>query len=187
MSYSFENLSPADFEDLVRDLIGRELKVRFEAFSAGPDGGIDGRHAKGSKTIVLQAKHYSGSPYSSLRATMKRERAAIEKLAPSRYLLATSRTITPNNKSELARFIGPALKRLQDIFSPADLNALLRSFPEIEKANVKLWLSSSAVMERIIRSGVFSYTAASSRRNRGQSKGLRAKSELLRSETAARG
>ncbi|WP_407193663.1 restriction endonuclease [Bradyrhizobium sp. STM 3566] len=161
MSYSFENLSPADFEDLVRDLIGRELKVRFEAFSAGPDGGIDGRHAKGSKTIVLQAKHYSGSPYSSLRATMKRERAAIEKLAPSRYLLATSRTITPNNKSELARFIGPALKRLQDIFSPADLNALLRSFPEIEKANVKLWLSSSAVMERIIRSGVFSYTAAS--------------------------
>ncbi|WP_448029113.1 nSTAND3 domain-containing NTPase [Bradyrhizobium liaoningense] len=161
MSYSFENLSHADFEDLVRDLIGCELEVRFEAFSAGPDGGIDGRHAKGAKTIVLQAKHYCNSPYASLRAAMKRERASIEKLVPNRYLLATSRTITPGNKSELAKLIGPALKRLSDIFSPTDLNGLLRKFPEIEKANVKLWLSSSAVMERIIRSGVFAYTAAS--------------------------
>jgi hypothetical protein len=42
----FGNLSPADFEDLVRDLVGRELGVRFEAFAAGPDGGMDGRHAK---------------------------------------------------------------------------------------------------------------------------------------------
>jgi hypothetical protein len=35
MSYSFAHLSAADFEDLVRDLIGRELKRRFEGFSAG--------------------------------------------------------------------------------------------------------------------------------------------------------
>jgi hypothetical protein len=35
--------SPADFEDLVRDLIGQQLRVRFESFSAGPDGGMDGR------------------------------------------------------------------------------------------------------------------------------------------------
>jgi hypothetical protein len=45
MPYGFENLSPADFEDLVRSLVGRELSVRFEAFAAGPDGGMDGRHA----------------------------------------------------------------------------------------------------------------------------------------------
>jgi hypothetical protein len=35
MAYNFAELSPADFEDLVRDLIGRELDVRFEAFAAG--------------------------------------------------------------------------------------------------------------------------------------------------------
>ena len=29
MAYEFGNLSPADFEDLVRDLIGREFGVRF--------------------------------------------------------------------------------------------------------------------------------------------------------------
>jgi hypothetical protein len=47
MAYEFGNLSPADFEDLDRDLNGREFGVRFEAFAAGPDGGMDGRHAKG--------------------------------------------------------------------------------------------------------------------------------------------
>jgi len=45
MPHNFSNLSPADFEELVLDLIGKELKVRFEAFASGPDGGIDGRHA----------------------------------------------------------------------------------------------------------------------------------------------
>lgn len=161
MSYSFENLSPADFEDLARDLVGRQLNVRFEAFSSGPDGGIDGRHASGPKTTVLQAKHYARSTYASLRAVMKRERAAIDALKPSRYLLVTSRAISPNNKSEIAAIIGPRLRKLEDIFGPADLNGLLRRFPDIEKANVKLWLSSSAVIERVVRSGVFAYTAAS--------------------------
>ena len=81
MSYTFSTLSPADFEDLVRDLIGLELGVRFETFCAGPDGGIDGRHApsRGSKPVVLQAKHYEGSTFPQLLSAMKRERAAIGK------------------------------------------------------------------------------------------------------------
>jgi len=33
MSYDFANLAPADFEDLVRELIGHELKIRFEALA----------------------------------------------------------------------------------------------------------------------------------------------------------
>lgn len=32
MGYDYKNLSPADFEDLARDLIGRDIGVRFEAF-----------------------------------------------------------------------------------------------------------------------------------------------------------
>lgn len=36
MSYDFFNLSPADFEDLAADLVGRELGIRFEVFAAGP-------------------------------------------------------------------------------------------------------------------------------------------------------
>ena len=68
MIYTFSSLSFADFEDLSRDLIGRRLGVRFEAFCQGADGGIDGRHAKGEDTTILQAKHYHRSGFSTLLA-----------------------------------------------------------------------------------------------------------------------
>lgn len=161
MAYDFTTLSPADFEDLSRELVGSEIGVRFEGFSAGPDGGIDGRFAVGPKTTILQAKHYVGSPFSSLKSAMRREAAAIASLAPSRYLLATSRPLTPGNKGELEKVIGSALKSKGDIFGPVDLNFLLRKFPSVEKAHIKLWLSSSTVLERIIRSAAYSFTATS--------------------------
>jgi len=159
VSYDFSNLSYADFEDLTRDLIGRELNVRFEAFGAGPDGGMDGRHAKGRKATILQAKHYRGSTFDDLLRAVKRERATIDRLEPARYLLATSRPLTPQNKERLAAEIGPALKSQDDIFSAGDLNGLLRKYPEIEKAHIKLWLSSTAVLECVIRAAAHAYAA----------------------------
>ena len=163
MGYSFSNLSPADFEDLVRDLIGKELNVRFEAFNAGPDGGMDGRHSQSGKTTVLQAKHYLGSTFTALRAALRKERRSIEKLRPRprRYILATSQAISPKRKAVLAKTIGPSLKRESDIFGPAELNGLLRKHPEVEKANIKLWLSSTAVLERVLRSAAHAFTAMS--------------------------
>jgi hypothetical protein len=118
MSYNFSNLSHPDFEDLTRDLVGQELDVRFEAFCAGPDGGMDGRHAVGEDLCVLQAKHYVGSPFSSLKAEMKKARKAIDVLRPNRYILATSRGLTPPNKNVLAAIIGPSLKSEADILGP---------------------------------------------------------------------
>ena len=108
VTYSFAFLSPADFEDLGRDLIGRSLSYRFEAFGPGPDGGIDGRHAASDNTNILQAKHYRSSKFAGLKRQMRRERAAIDRLAPDRYILATSVSLIPGNKSELAKIIGPS-------------------------------------------------------------------------------
>ncbi|MEJ0011497.1 MAG: restriction endonuclease [Bauldia sp.] len=161
MSYDFANLNWADFEDLVRDLIGRELGLRFEAFASGPDGGMDGRHSDAGETI-LQAKHYVGSTYAQLTSRMKIERKAIEQLAPSRYVLATSRPLSPANKKKLADIIGPSLQSESDIFSPADLNALLRRYPDIEKANFKLWLTSAAVLDRIVHAGANAFNSITS-------------------------
>jgi hypothetical protein len=157
MAHEFGNLSPADFEDLVRDLIGREFGVRFEAFAAGPDGGMDGRHAKGSSATILQAKHYARSSYASLKSQMKREHASITKLAPARYVLATSCPLTPPNKSELAGLIGPSLLSEADILGPGDLNALLRKYPEIVKSHIKLWLSDAAVLDRVEHSAAHAF------------------------------
>jgi energy-coupling factor transporter ATP-binding protein EcfA2 len=161
MSYDFSTLSPADFEDLVRELIGRELTVRFEGFAAGPDGGVDGRHSVGSHSTILQAKHYAGSRVTALASVMRRERASIDRLAPGRYVLATSRALSRANKVSLARIIGPWLKTEADIFGPTDLNALLRKYPEAEKAHIKLWLSGTAVLERVLRSAAHAFTAIS--------------------------
>lgn len=157
MAYDFKNLSFVDFEDLARDLIGREFGVRFEAFAVGPDGGIDGRHSKGPSATIFQAKHFSKSTYSSLKSQMKRERASISKLNPDRYVLATSCPITALNKSELAEIIGPSLKSEADIFGPDDLNGLLRKYPDIVKSHIKLWLSDAAVLDRIVRSAAHAF------------------------------
>ena len=157
MSYEFSNLAPADFEDLVRDLVGRELGMRFEAFGPGPDGGIDGRHSSGSSVAILQAKHYAGSSFATLQSAMKRERGSIDRIAPSRYLLATSRPLSPANKDVLENTIGPALRTQDDILSAGDLNGLLRKYSDIERAHIKLWLSSSNVLEKIIHSAAHAY------------------------------
>ncbi len=125
MTYDFTSLSHADFEDLSRDLIGKELGIRFEAFAADPDGGMDGRHAQGSKKTVLR-KALCG-------IALQRSAACNEKGTyvdrPSRadiYILTTSCKLTSARKSELAQIIGPSLKLEADIFGPGDINSLLR-------------------------------------------------------------
>jgi DNA polymerase III delta prime subunit len=162
MTYDFRNLSYLDFEDLARDLIGRELGFRFQAFCTGPDGGSDGRNAAAKSDLsLLQAKHYAGSTFSDLKSAMKRARPAIDKLKPMRYILATSCSFTPTSKAKLAEVIGPTLLGESDIFGPEDVNGLLRKFGDIEQANVKLWLSSAAVLERMVNAASHTVTAIS--------------------------
>lgn len=154
MKYDFANLSHSEFEDLCRDLIGAELEVRFEAFAEGPDEGMDGRHATADGSIILQAKHFGRSGAAKLLSKMKAERAKIDQLKPSRYILATSSTLTPKNKADLAAVIGPWLLGTGDIFGQDDLNALLRNFPSLVTAHEGLWLQSGAVLQSMITQAV---------------------------------
>lgn len=150
MKYDFGTLSSDDFENLSRDLVGRELGVRFEAFTAGADDGMDGRHAISEGAAILQAKHYYRSGFSKLKSKMKEERQSIDELAPKRYILATSVALTPANKEMLAELIGPSLLSTGDIYGADDLNAVLRANPEIEKAHPKLWWQNTPVLEEVL-------------------------------------
>jgi GTPase SAR1 family protein len=150
MGYDFRTLSAADFEDLTIDLISEYLEARFESFGPGPDGGIDGRHSSAGKTIILQAKHYPGSSVPKLISTMNKERTAIDKLQPDRYVLATSTSLSPGAKRKVGLAIGPSLRSESDIFGFSDLNKLIRDYPRIERSHIKLWLSNTAVLERIV-------------------------------------
>jgi hypothetical protein len=154
MAYDFSNLSHRDFEGLARDLVGRELNLRFEAFPEGPDAGMDGRHARADGAVILQAKHYQRSGFSALKSKMVKERKSIERLAPVRYILVTSASLTPKKKDELSSIIGPALGTVGDIFGLDDLNDLLRKYPDIEKAHQKLWVQSTPILQTVITEAV---------------------------------
>lgn len=157
---SFENLSHIDFEDLCRDIAEAVTDMRFSAFGPGPDGGIDGRHAEGPEKTILQSKHYWGSHFSQLEAAVRREAERLPMLEPTRYLLFTSQSLTPRRSDRLATVLREFLQDPGDIWGRQDIEAALRKYPHIEKAHLKLWLSSSAVLERILHSGLEAFSQA---------------------------
>lgn len=159
MSHDFRTLSPADFEDLVRDLVGADRGIRFEAFAPGPDGGIDGRHACGARTTVLQAKHHPGSARTRLEGSMRKEKPKIDRLTPTEYLLATSCSLSDEAKRSIAAIVAPHMRSSGDIYGAEDLNGLLRTHPDIEKAHLKLWLTRTSVLEGILNSAARTYGA----------------------------
>src|SRR5260221_12325054 len=93
--YDFRNLTPLDFEELVRDLLQAELGLRLESFVPGRDLGIDFRLANGSGKAIVQPKHFLDSGTAELIRAVPEENNKVRKLKPLRYLLATSRALTP--------------------------------------------------------------------------------------------
>jgi len=153
-------LSPLDFEELVRDLLQAEWKVRLESFGPGADRGIDARLLNGPDHVVVQAKHMLGSGYRSLLRALPSERDKMLALAPSRYVLATSLALTPGRKDEIVAATAPVPLAPSDVLGQEDLNNLLRVHGDVERQHFKLWLSSAAVLERILHAGVYNRSAA---------------------------
>ena len=81
---------------------------------------------------ILMVKHYRGSRFSDLMRAMRHEKASIENLQPTRYILATSHSLTPDNKAALAEIIGSLLQSESDILGPAELNRLIRENRDID-------------------------------------------------------
>jgi energy-coupling factor transporter ATP-binding protein EcfA2 len=158
--YDFRTLSPLDFEELARDLLQADLGLRFESFGTGRDLGIDFRFAAISGNAIVQAKHKPDANTAALIRVVREESEKISKLRPkpSRYLLATSAALTPHSKSKLQEVFTAAPLALADIFGREDLNNLLGRHNDLERKHFKLWLTSTAVLERILHSGVYNRT-----------------------------
>ncbi len=164
MAYDFTTLSPDEFEGLVADLLSREWKVRLESFKHGRDRGIDLRHTRvlnrRQQTTVVQCKRYAPHKYRELLRAIRLEKAKIAKLSPDRYVFATSVQLSPDNKAEIFAILKPWCHTTGDIFGAGDLNGLLRKFPTIEQSHFKLWIASTAVLERILHARIFNRTLA---------------------------
>lgn len=155
MGYSFESLSPLEFEELCRDLLQLELDLTLEGFKAGSDGGVDLRHSRDlDRQLVVQCKHFRGSGYAALRANLSgSEYSKVQALAPKRYILATSVDLSPRNKAQLVDSMAPHIRSPQDIYGASDLNGLLGKFPRVERRHFKLWLASVEALDRLFGRG----------------------------------
>ncbi|MFG0635320.1 nSTAND3 domain-containing NTPase [Acinetobacter soli] len=157
---NLDNLSPLDFESLCRDIASQKMGLSFSTFGPGPDGGIDGRHSTAEGDIILQCKHYLHTPFSGLKKSMLQEKVKLDILKPKKYLFFTSQSLTPKKTVQLEQILSPYVLSSNDLFGKEDIDSALRDFPDIEKKHMKLWLSSSAVLERILYSGLEAYTDA---------------------------
>jgi hypothetical protein len=147
--YDFKQLSPYDFERLSRDLLQAEEGLRLESFKTGRDGGIDFRHARGTSDIIVQCKHFVRTGLTGLLRELKREAAKVNALAPDRYILVTSVPLSPANKETIRSVFNQNLST-HDIIGQDDINNLLAMHPTVERAHYKLWLTSHAVLNRVL-------------------------------------
>ena len=154
--YDFKSLSPYDFQNLVRDLLQKELDVTLECFTMGRDNGIDLRYCINNLTqILIQCKRYTGS-YTKLYSDLKlKELEKVRRIKPKHYMIATAVGLTPNNKYEIMKLFEPYISSEKDIYGRDDLNNLLGLYPEIEKHNFKLWLTSQAVLGKVLHNGIY--------------------------------
>ncbi len=166
--YDFKSLSSFDFEQLVRDLLQKELQIRLESFKQGRDRGIDLRYSQSKwprgttpRELIIQCKHYAATPYSTLRSHLERdELPKVQQLKPQRYVVATSVGLTPGNKQEIVDIFAPYCQGPADVFGNDDVNNLLGKFPAIETGHFKLWLTSTPVMNRVLHSALFNESQA---------------------------
>lgn len=152
INYDFLNLSPYEFESLSRDLLQKHLNCHLESFSSGADNGIDLRYCSDGNNLIIQCKRYK--EFSTLYSALKKEHEKVQLLAPTRYIVVTSVDLTPHRKERIFNLFQPYILEKEDIFGRDDLNNLISKYPDIEKKNYKLWLSSINILQEIINRNI---------------------------------
>ena len=158
-TYNFSQISAFEFESLCRDLLQAELGFPLELFAPGPDRGIDIRHigvADGEqRTIVAQCKRWAEDSFSDLlRHLTKVELPKIRKLAPERYILMTSVRLSPDRKDKIVAALQPWIGTPSDVLGRDDLSGLLARHKEVERRHIKLWLTSTEVLDALLNSDI---------------------------------
>ena len=158
-TYQFSQISDFEFESLCRDLLQAELGLPLELFAPGPDRGIDVRYIGAvngeQRTIVAQCKRWAEDSFSKLlRHLTQVEVAKIRKLAPERYILMTSVPLSPARKDKIVAAVQPWIRTPADVFGPDDISGLLARHEEVERRHIKLWLTSTEVLDALLNSGI---------------------------------
>lgn len=156
-NYSFDHLSPFEFEMFSRDILTRKLGVFIESFGEGRDEGIDLRFSTPKGGIgVVQCKRYIS--FSSLFSNLKKELANVQKIRPDRYIIVTSASLLPPQKDKIFNLFKPFILNTNDILCKHDLNNILSTHKEILKNHHKLWLNSILELELLFEKSIHNST-----------------------------
>ena len=151
MGRDYSELSPFDFECLVRDLLQERLNTILQVFPIGRDGGIDISGNIGEKLITVQCKHSPGRQYRDIKASLVAEAERLAGREVGEYWLATSANLTRKNKLDIVEIFRNHALPEDRILAKLDLDNLLNKYPLVEKRHYKLWITSSGVLENLLR------------------------------------
>ena len=85
----------------------------------------------------------------------KKESGRLAQLRPKplTYRFVTSKGLTAANKARLAAELSPWIKRESDVLGAGDLEGLLDRHPDVERRQVKLWLTGGTQLAALLRAG----------------------------------
>jgi hypothetical protein len=154
---SYDNFSDHDFELFVADLLGADRGLRYETFPRGPDRGVDLRAIppRRKRPHVVQCKHFAGSSFSALRTAARKEAARLtaDRAHFASYTFATSQPLTARRKTRLAHDLSPWIASDSDVLGANDFESLLDRHPDVERRQVKLWLTGGTQLAALLRAG----------------------------------
>jgi DNA polymerase III delta prime subunit len=153
---NYSALSPHDFELLVADLLSADTGRAFQAFGDGPDGGIDLRYRGASGLHIVQCKHYRDGQFASLRRAAAKEAVRLAGRQPlASYTFVTTHRLTVKQHDSLENALESIGAKELRILGAEALEGLLNRHEAVERAHVKLWLSSSAQLSRVTNAGLY--------------------------------
>lgn len=153
--YDLSLLNDKEFEQLVNDLLSAEFELHISRFKPGRDSGIDGRfNTDVESNCIIQSKHYLGTGYPGLKSKIINDEVnKILSLCPSKYILATSIGLTPNNVNELSEILSKAVSDVV-VFGADDIDYLLDKYPQVLEKHFKLWIRSTSVLVNVLNHDV---------------------------------
>ena len=105
---------------------------------------------------MAQCKRWAEGSFSRLLSYLKNDEfPKIQRLAPARYILMTSVPLTPVRKDKIFEALNPWLRSPSDVFGKDDVSGLLARHPDVERSHIKLWLTSTEVLDALLNSDLF--------------------------------
>lgn len=155
--YDYSILNDKEFEELVCDLLNEEFSLNLQSFKKGRDQGIDLRYSTSgnSNDTIVQAKQYTTN-FKALFSNLKNEELRkVRLLKPKSYWIVTSLLLSASEKDLINVLFTGFMLNANHIISGNDLNRLLTKHKVIAKNWLKLWLTNTNILHRVINNAIY--------------------------------